>query len=902
MYGSPLRPRPIRLAAGLALALLVAGATSALARPKIRDAFFAVYPSAVGTRLDNVPSNGAHCGVCHFDFNGGGTRNFYGARVEQMINQAPACGGNDGPCLQSRILAITHEDSDSDGYTQNTEITAGAPYTNTPTFPGLTPANVNNVTNVTLSDIQNYLVPTTGSDTQSPVVTVSAPNGGESWTGGTPHNVTYTATDNVGVVAVDVFYRDGESAPWKPLARNLANTGLFLWFVHNTPGPTTRVRVVARDAAGNQGEDVSNNLFTIVRTPGGIVPSTLRDFELPGTQPLDAGTFDGPNLCVNCHGGYDSAVEPGHNFKGMMMGQSARDPLFYACLAIAEQDAPSSGDLCLRCHSPFGWLGGRSQPTSGSQLTAFDREGMACDFCHRAVDPIYQPGVSPVEDQAILNGMLPAHRPAGYSNGQYVMDPLPRKRGPFANPVAPHAFLASPFHSSSDFCGTCHDVSNPAFDRVGTSADYAPGPLDAPATSVGSAVLMPLERTYSEWKSSAFPAGVYAPEFAGNKPDGIVASCQDCHVRDVNGKGCNDPSAPVRPNLPLHDMMGGNAWLGPVIASLYPSETDAAALADGASRATSMLQKAALVDVTLAPGNDSSLVTVTVTNRCGHKLPTGYPEGRRMWLNVLCYDPQGQKIYESGAYDPATGVLTEDAEAVIYETHLGISPPLGSALGVAHGASFHFALNDSVYKDNRIPPAGFTNAGFDVFGGRPVDDSRPAPRYPDGQNWDASSFVVPPATVRVVARLYYQTTSKEYVEFLRDMNTTNSAGQTMYDAWNSNGKSPPVLVAADSTVTTVGVGDPPAVERAQLALGRNPFAGTLELRLALVRPAPVEMAIFDASGRQVYRQSVGSLGGGAHRLLWDGRDGHGRDLGAGVFWAQIRVGNEMLRQKVVRLR
>jgi hypothetical protein len=890
--------RPIPLATGLALGLLLAGATSALARPKIRESFFTAYPTAVGTRLDNVPSNPGHCGVCHYDFNGGGTRNPFGSRLESAgIGSCTTVA-----CRTAIILGAANEDADADGYTQNTEITAGAPYTNTPTFPGLTPGNVNNVTNVTVSEIQGYLVPTTGSDTQSPVVTVSAPNGGENWTGGTQHNVTYAATDNVGVVAVDVFYRDGETAAWRPLARNVANTGLFLWFVQNTPGATTRVRVVARDAAGNQGEDVSNGLFTITQTPGGVVPTTLRDFELPGTQPLGGGTFDGPNLCVNCHGGYDPAVEPGHNFKGMMMGQSARDPLFFACLAVAEQDAPSSGDLCLKCHSPFGWLGGRSQPTSGGQLTAFDREGMACDFCHRAVDPVYKPGVSPVEDQAIIDGLMPGHQPAGYSNGQYVIDPLPRKRGPFADPVAPHAFLASPFHSSSDFCGTCHDVSNPAFDRVGVTADYVPGPLDAPATSISSATLMALERTYSEWKNSAFPAGVYAPEFAGNKPDGVVAKCQDCHLRDVNGKGCNDVAAPVRPDLPLHDMMGGNAWLGPVIATLYPSETDAAALADGASRATSMLQKAALVDVTLTPAGSSWLANVTVTNRCGHKLPSGYPEGRRLWLDVLAYDPSGQKLYESGAYDPTTGVLTEDADAVVYETQLGISPPLANALGLPHGKSFHFALNDTIFKDNRIPPAGFANAAFDAFGGKPVDESRPAPRYADGQNWDVSTFTVPGPTAKVVARLYYQTTSKEYVEFLRDMNTSNPAGQTMFDAWNTHGKSPPVLVAADSAFSTVGVGDEPVVERTRLEAGRNPFVGTLELRLAVARPAPIELAIYDARGRQVYRRSVGSLGGGAHRLLWDGKDERGRDSGAGVFWAQVRVGSESLRLKVVRLR
>ncbi|NRA31585.1 MAG: hypothetical protein HRU11_15155, partial [Parvularculaceae bacterium] len=39
-------------------------------------------------------------------------------------------------------------------------------------------------------------------------------------------------------------------------------------------------------------------------------------------------------------------------------------------------------------------------------------------------------------------------------------------------------------------------------------------------------------------------------------------------------------------------------------------------------------------------------------------------------------------------------------------------------------------------------------------------------------------------------KLRYQLTSKEYIEFLRDENTTNNLGQVIYDEWVANGKSP----------------------------------------------------------------------------------------------------------------
>jgi hypothetical protein len=873
----------------LALLISLLSADLAAARPPIRKAFFNVYTSAVGSRLDNLPSHATHCGVCHYDFNGGGTKNPYGNAV------AAAIPGYATPELA--IASIQGVDQDGDGYTSLTEITDKTNYSNTPTFPGLTAGNVGSTLNVpVLSEITPYLVPVAGADVQPPTVTVTSPNGGESWVGGTIHTITWLATDNVGVAAVDVYYRDGAVAPWSILGLNLSNGGALSWFVHNTPTTGAKVRVLARDVAGNAGADTSNVNFTIARTPGGKVATTLRDFDQPGTQPFGGGNFQDHTSCVGCHGGYDPAVEPGRNFKGMMMAQAARDPLFFACLAVAEQDAPSAGDLCLRCHTPFGWMSGRSQPTSGLQLNALDREGLGCDFCHRAVDPVYQSGVSPVEDLVVIGGLLPAHTPTGHSNGQYVIDPAQTKRGPFTDPAAPHAFIPSPFHRSSELCATCHDVSNPVFNRV-AGADYAPGPLDVKADSIASHRLMPLERTYSEWKNSSYPAGVYAPEFAGNKPGGTVATCQDCHLRDVAGKGCNDPAAPLRQDLPLHDMMGGNAWMPSVVAALYPGETDAAALADGALRAVSMLQKAALVDIVVAPEADSTRADVTVTNRTGHKLPTGYPEGRRMWLHVVARDAGGAVVYESGAWDPATGLLDPTPAPLVYEAHLGLSPALGGAIGLGGGPTFHFALNDTVYKDNRIPPQGFTNEAFAAFGGQPVDHDQPGLRYADGQNWDVAGFPLPPTARSVKAELLYQTTSKEYVEFLRAENTTNSAGQTLHDAWVAHGRSAPVLMGADSTTATPL--DVPDGGRAPvLALGalRNPFRGELELRLDLPRPARVVLEVFDVRGRLVDRTDYGILGAGANALRWEGAD-----PGAGVFWARVTADQARLVRQVVRL-
>ena len=126
-------------------------------------------------------------------------------------------------------------------------------------------------------------------------------------------------------------------------------------------------------------------------------------------------------------------------------------------------------------------------------------------------------------------------------------------------------------------------------------------------------------------------------------------------MRDVTGKGCNKNYAPVRDDLPLHDMTGGNTFIPDLIDLTYPGEADLAALEAGKLRARDMLQHAASFELTVSQMD--SEVTVKVTNETGHKLPSGYPEGRRIWINLKAFNSVTAQYYESGFYEPSTGVL-----------------------------------------------------------------------------------------------------------------------------------------------------------------------------------------------------------------------------------------------------
>lgn len=530
-----------------------------------------------------------------------------------------------------------------------------------------------------------------------------------------------------------------------------------------------------------------------------MLPSTPNDTYQPGIQPgemIDPIASAGD--CFFCHGNYDEEDAPFERWAGSMMANSMRDPVFHAALAIAEQDAANSGELCLRCHTPGGWLGGRSTPTDGSALSGIDYEGVSCNYCHRMVDPFDDPA-NPSFDVAILANMQ--DRPGESANGKYIVDPLDRRRGPFEPDVCNlyHPETSqSPFHQESELCATCHEVSNPLFRRVGggtpsSSDTYELDPLDQPHGTQSRFDEFPLERTYSEWLLSDFAQGPVDMQgrFGGNKTE--VSSCQDCHMPDTTGTGCAPFfNSPVRQDLPQHDLAGVNSW---VPLAVYELDQSLALYGSGEAtglpkdifqaavdRNVSMLQRAADLELSTT---DEGLV-VRIVNQGGHKLPTGYPEGRRMWIQVRYFDAADQLIDTRGAYDLTTATLTT-ADTKVYEKKIGPDAALAANYGQPEEASFHFAFSNKVYKDNRIPPRGFNNAAFEAHQAAPTGAT-----YADGQYWDDTAYGIPCDAVRAEVSLFHQTTTKEYIEFLRDENVTNNTGQIAYDLWEQLGKSAPV--------------------------------------------------------------------------------------------------------------
>lgn len=109
-------------------------------------------------------------------------------------------------------------------------------------------------------------------DTTNPIVDVTSPNGGETWVVGTSEDITWTATDANGVDTVSVFYSVNGGGDYTLIASQEPNDGVFAWTIPNTPTTDALVKVVAYDPSLNEGEDVSDAVFTIAEPPDTVDP------------------------------------------------------------------------------------------------------------------------------------------------------------------------------------------------------------------------------------------------------------------------------------------------------------------------------------------------------------------------------------------------------------------------------------------------------------------------------------------------------------------------------------------------------------------------------------------------------------------------------------------------------
>jgi len=503
---------------------------------------------------------------------------------------------------------------------------------------------------------------------------------------------------------------------------------------------------------------------------------------LTSAAPTEPGTLTHPLApsaaqCGMCHAFANPAAHadsPNHSpmvWQGSVMAHSARDPVFWAAVALAAQDHSEETIDCIRCHAPNAFLSGRGTAQTQADLLTEDLDGIGCDLCHRMV---------PDPDAPIGN--------ARYTLDDTDVNGAVAKAGPwsYGQDAPNHPWREDlSFLPSAEMCGVCHDVTT-SRPRLGDDGTVLAAGFNE-------------QRTYSEWANSAF---------ARDGED--AATCQDCHmpaVEDVAGCTAFSESGVVHATGGRrHDLAGVHVDLTQIVRRGYGSagtneiddaffDATLAAQADISTRSVGLTVDAPEVfGEVQAP---TLALSVQLENLSGHKLPTGYSEGRVMWIEVEGL-VNGASVFGSGRWRDS--VIESDAQVRRYE---------GVAERLSDGQQNHLLLNDHWKLDTRIPPRGLAPS----LETDPVTD-----RYaltPDG-HWpsvDTASyeFALPadardaldamlesgqPATVELHVRVRYLINTPAYLAQLLDDNVTNLEGERLAAAYAEIGGPQPVTLAA----------------------------------------------------------------------------------------------------------
>ncbi|MBN1426237.1 CotH kinase family protein [Candidatus Fermentibacteria bacterium] len=82
----------------------------------------------------------------------------------------------------------------------------------------------------------------------------------------------------------------------------------------------------------------------------------------------------------------------------------------------------------------------------------------------------------------------------------------------------------------------------------------------------------------------------------------------------------------------------------------------------------------------------------------------------------------------------------------------------------------------------------------------------------------------------------------------------------------------------------------------------NPFSHSTEIRFVAPVRGRMHLGVYDLSGRHIVTLADGVCEGGAFRITWDGREDHGRRVGAGAYLLRMEAGESVSTRRLVVLR
>ncbi len=569
-------------------------------------------------------------------------------------------------------------------------------------------------------------------------------------------------------------------------------------------------------------------------------------------DPVDPGIiFPTVSACVGCHGrdenGYASVDLAGNDvnvvddWSATMMALSAKDPFWRAKVSheilLYPMHSAAIQDKCTSCHAPNGRYTAHYRghgPYSIADLLAdsIGLDGVNCATCHK---------ISQQDFGLTFSGQI------NFDTNRVVYGPYYQ---PFAAPMIDFVGF-EPLHGAhipeAGVCAPCHTLIT--------------HPVDVAGQPIGTSFVE--QATYHEWLNSTF---------------GIQnITCQDCHfprIKDPVVISSNYLFLEGRVPYGLHEMAGANTTM----LKLMKANRQALGISAAPENFDKTIEAtfAMLQDKTLSMQlsveelrSDSVTFALKLTNRAGHKFPSGYPS-RRAVVSFAVLTEQGDTLFRSGIlqpdfeveghdphFEPHYQLINRPDQAQIYEMVMGdVNGQFTTVLSRGYAP----------LKDNRLPPAGFstTHSAYDttrIYGNALHDPDFNIHNGQQGAGADIVHYRIGIGGYRgnltAHATVYYQSLPPKWMVEMFDESTPEI--ETFRAMFNSADRSP--VVVGSAQLGGVYVDGVTAARNAWLQQAVRVFPNPAPDGLCFLQAEGVDVLavnIFDLKGRVVQRLPAGS--------------------------------------------
>lgn len=619
------------------------------------------------------------------------------------------------------------------------------------------------------------------------------------------------------------------------------------------------------------------------------------------TSKVNAGRWDNDSLvglidsnilfptsqsCKGCHGrdplmnafitssGEDVNIYD--DWRSTMMANSAKDPFWRAKVSHEIMINPAHSlqlqDKCTSCHAPAGHYQSKFHDKKEFYLLSdlytdsLGLDGVTCQACHAQA-----PNLLGDPHSGHLNFDTNYIRVA-YGPYEFVFVPPMRDFVGITPEFGGHI-------SDAGLCAGCHTLITETVDNQGNYNG---------STFVEQA-------TYHEWLNSRYD----------KQHDNI--SCQSCHMQQIaDAVVISSGYQFLFAKFPfgLHELAGSNVTMLKLMRDNRDKlEINAEAEHfDSTIAATLRMLQHKTLDIKLEAGsvmNDSMNFSLQLSNKAGHKFPSGYP-ARRAWVEFEVKNEFGETIFHSGKTNPDYSLVGENPN---YEPHYDrITQPdqvqIYEMVPVDVDGIFTNVLERgaTAIKDNRLAPQGFRTDDpvYDTTRIVNIGNDPNFNRFPNGTEGSGSDilhFRLPnngyTGRLSVQARVWYQSLPPKWMAPMFAFSSPEiDTFRTMFEAADQS----PTLIA-EASLDSVFV-SPVSVKNLD-----NQNIVRVFPQLSLDGQVQVQ----PLGNTQIRRIQVWDSGG---RMVLDKTSGHGEPLRLpnerGLYFIAVETNKGRLVKKVVR--